>query len=65
MEERILELEKKVSYQDHTIEDLNEIVIEQQKEIKSLKEILEDLQRQIVSGEFVKKQEDEQPPPHY
>ncbi len=65
MEERIIELEKKVSYQEKVIEDLNDVVVGQQKELDRLKIRWDDLQKQVMSGSLVKNQEDEEPPPHY
>lgn len=65
IEERIIELEKKVSFQEHTIEELNEVIIVQQKEIDEFKKSLNHLKEQLSSDNLVKKQEDEEPPPHY
>ncbi|MCA9406450.1 MAG: SlyX family protein [Candidatus Omnitrophica bacterium] len=65
MEERIIELEKKVSFQDNTIEELNQVVIEQQKKIDQLQRELQRLKEFVTSGDLVRKLEDEEPPPHY
>ena len=37
MEDRLVVLETKVSYQDHTIEELNAVVTKQQEQIDQLK----------------------------
>lgn len=65
MEERIIELEKKISFQEHMIEELNGVVIDQQKKLDELERVLRQLYQQFESGELVKKQEEEEPPPHY
>ena len=65
MEERVIELEKKVSFQDNIIEELNQVVIEQQRRIDQLQRELQHLKEFITSGDLVRKPEDEEPPPHY
>ncbi len=65
MEKRIIELEKKIAFQEHAIAELNEALLAQQKAIKTLEAQLKNFKEQIVSADLVKKQEDETPPPHY
>ena len=61
----IAELEKKISFQEHSIEELNEIVTDQQIRIDHLEKQLKNFHEQLASGDIVKKIEDEEPPPHY
>ena len=65
MEDRIIEIEKKIAFQEHTIEQLSQVLIEQQKKIENLEELLKVVQAQISDEELVKPQEEEEPPPHY
>ncbi len=65
MEERIIELEKKISFQDHEIEKLNEAIMEHQKKIDELINLVIQLKEQKESGSLVKDIEDEEAPPHY
>jgi SlyX protein len=48
MEERLIELETKVAFQDDTIETLNDIVAKQQSQINMLEKQLEAVSRKIV-----------------
>ena len=66
MEERLIHLETKISYQESLIADLNDTVVAQQKEIGSLKKMqqllkarLDELQEQ--AGESMPHAR----PPHY
>ena len=67
-EERLMDIEIKLSYQDKTIKDLNDVVCEQQKEIEKLNSICENLintnkeYAQVVSGTNAPANEK---PPHY
>ena len=65
MEKRIIELEKKVTFMDQKLEELNEVIIDQSKTIDKLKSQLTNMNDQISSGDLVRKLEDEDPPPHY
>ncbi|NOQ35185.1 MAG: SlyX protein [Methylococcaceae bacterium] len=66
-EERIIELEIKLAYQEDLVETLNDIVSEQQKQIQRLEESFTLLhQRQQSLAESIESNEsDNQPPPHY
>ena len=66
MEQRLIELEIKLSYQESIITDLNESVIAQQREIDRLKTGMEMLKKRLqelqdVSGENLPHTR----PPHY
>jgi len=65
MKQRIIELEKKVSFQDAEIKDLGNAVMLQHKKIEALRKNLTVLQDKIKSGALVKDINDEEPPPHY
>lgn len=67
MEERIIELETRFMHQQSTIQELNEVVIAQQKSIDELKEEVELLKRQIrvEAGSLIRDPSEESPPPHY
>lgn len=64
MEDRLTELETKVTYQDQIIEDLNNVVIELRKKVDSLEGIV----KRVVEAEDDPELKDaslETPPPHY
>ncbi len=65
MEKRIIELEKKISFQDHAIEKLNEVITEHYKKIEELQKLVIQLKEQQKGGSLVKDIENEEPPPHY
>jgi SlyX protein len=67
MEDRFVDLESRLTYQERTIEELNEVVIRQQEQIDLLTEKLEAVVNHLreaaspVNGPA----EEEPPPPHY
>jgi len=67
LENRIIELETRLSYQDHVIQELNEVVVRQQDQIDSLirdgRRIRDHLKEQQSSG--LARPDEEAPPPHY
>ncbi|MBC9129808.1 SlyX family protein [Frischella sp. Ac48] len=67
MKNRIEELETKVSFQDITIEELNQIVIQLQSEVTKLKEQLKLLSKklQATHQSNIASLTEETPPPHY
>jgi SlyX protein len=65
MEQRMIELEKRVAFQDLAIQELNATVTEQYKRLEVLERRLKQLQDKQDSGDLVKDQQDEEPPPHY
>ncbi len=67
MEARITELEAEVTYQEHVIQELNDVVTGQQKQIDILQA---DVRRILVhlkeiSPSQIARPEEEVPPPHY
>ena len=65
MDPRLVELEMKAAYLEHTVEELNQALVAQQKRIDVLERELKRLRDQYETGAFIKKPEEETPPPHY
>lgn len=67
MNERLVELEVRVAFQEQTLQELNRVVIRQQQQIDRLTQELETLKVQLtmVAPSLVIPQEEEAPPPHY
>ena len=67
MEERIVELETRLAFQEDAIHHLNQTVSDQQRQIDVLKEILETLKLRLRSLSLspVASGDPEPPPPHY
>ncbi len=65
MEERIIELEKRVAFQDAEIKDLSSALLSQHKEIEALTKSIALLKDKVGSGSLVKDAQDEESPPHY
>ncbi len=67
MKDRLIELETKISYQDHIIGELNEVVTRQQSQIdrleKEMKQLREHLKHSSSTG--LARPDEEVPPPHY
>lgn len=64
-EKRMIDLEKHVAFQDHTLEELNEVIVEHQKTIDALQAELKTLKEQIAQQGFMRAPEEEELPPHY
>jgi len=65
MEERIIELEKKVAHQEQEIRNLSNALILQHKELEALAKSMDLLKEKIAREPLVKDITDEEPPPHY
>lgn len=67
MEDRIIELETKIAYQDNTIEVLNEVVTKQQDQIDQLTRQITEIKEQIsgLADSLLSQPGEEPPPPHY
>ena len=66
LEKRVIELEIKISHQEHTIEQLNQLIIEHQNSMDMLLQQQKMLRQQIVSlQEANEKEPADPPPPHY
>ncbi len=64
-EERLIELESKVSYQDKLLEDLDEVVTEQQAQLERLGREVERMTAQVRAARTSESEGEEPPPPHY
>ena len=67
MEERIIELETKVAFQEDTIGKLNDIITEHQREIYRLTRELEAIRTKLIAlaPSLLANLDEEAPPPHY
>ena len=67
MDERLTDLEVKLSFQENMIQDLNEVVIRQQHEIEKLQAEIRRIRSQlaVTDSPQIRKQSEEEPPPHY
>jgi len=67
LNEQIIELETKSSYQEHLIQELNEVVVEQQKQIDALQASMQRMSDYFKNnqGSQLVHPEEEVPPPHY
>lgn len=67
IEQRVAELEIRISFQDQTIHELNEVVVRQQREFEHVTRELGRLKSLFVSmtPSAVAATADEAPPPHY
>lgn len=66
-EERLVDLETRLAYQDQLVEALNKLVYEQDKRVRKLEETCNELSKQfttLVEDPGVA-ENDDQPPPHY
>ena len=65
MEPRVIEIEKKIAFQEHLLAEMNEALIHQQQQIDTLERQLKAFQDQAASTEWIRRPEEEPPPPHY
>ncbi len=67
LNERIIELETKSSYQEHLIQELNEVVVSQQKQMDALEASLQRMSDYLKNsqGSQLARPDEEVPPPHY
>jgi len=67
MQNRLVELETKISYQEHTIAELNDVVTRQQRQIDQLERAMQQLRQHLKqnSSAELARPEEEIPPPHY
>ena len=67
MENRIIELETKISYQEHLIQELNDVITHQQKQIDALEVQMKRVRDHLkeTSSSQIARPEEEVPPPHY
>ena len=65
MEERIIELETRLTYQDDLVQKLDEVIIKQQKEIDEIKVLLKRMNQQLNETIGQELPGEEGPTPHY
>ena len=66
MQDKMTDLEIRISYLENTIDELNEVVTKQQDQIDLLiREALRVKQQVEQGAEFVRPMSEETPPPHY
>ena len=67
MEERLIEMETKLAFQETTVQKLNEVVTQQQNQIDILQAAIQELHERMksLSEEAVRDPSEETPPPHY
>lgn len=64
---RIDNLEMKITYQDHVIEDLNKVIVEQWGKFEQLQRHVDRLEQRLREAQESGGQplQDDRPPPHY
>ena len=67
LNERIIELETKSSYQEHLIQELNDVVISQQKQMDTLETRMQRMSDYLKNNQDsqLARPDEEVPPPHY
>ncbi len=66
LENRVMDLEIRLTYQESILQELNEVVVKQQDQIDLLLAELTRQKEQLDNGaEFVRPNAEETPPPHY
>ncbi|KPC26560.1 Protein SlyX -like protein [Pseudomonas syringae pv. cilantro] len=66
LDERVMELESRMAFQDDTIQALNDVLVTQRRELDHLQlQMTAMLKRQEEMGSQFETFEEEAPPPHY
>ncbi|AAY36453.1 MULTISPECIES: SlyX family protein [Pseudomonas] len=66
LEERVMELESRMAFQDDTIQALNDVLVKQRRELDHLQlQMAAMLKRQEEMGSQFETFEEDAPPPHY
>lgn len=66
LEERVMELESRMAFQDDTIQALNDVLVRQRRELDHLQlQMAAMLKRQEEMGSQFETFEEDAPPPHY
>ncbi len=67
MEERLIELESRVAFQDDALRKLEELATEQAQQLYRMSQELAAVKEQLKASapSLLARQEDETPPPHY
>ena len=63
----IIELETKLSFHEHTIQELNDALMAQQDRISNLETVISILQKrlEVITPSITASESEETPPPHY
>ena len=66
-EERLIDMETRLAYQDQLVEELNRLVYEQDKRVRKLEETCKQLSKQFtaLAEDAPVTENDAEPPPHY
>ncbi len=66
-EDRLVDIETKLAFQEHTIEELNEVVIAQQKELEGLKNTVQYIldKMELLVDTHMERAPANERPPHY
>ncbi len=66
-EDRLVDMETRLAYQDQLMDELNKLVYEQDKRVRKLEEICKQLGKQFsdLAEDAPAGENDEAPPPHY
>ncbi len=67
LKDRLTELESRITFQDGTIEELNDVIVKQQFQIDKLEKNLEMIKAQLknLAPSTIASEKEETPPPHY
>ncbi len=65
MEDKIIELQKQVTHNEHSIEELKEIINDQHQTILGLQAEISGLKNKLTDESLVRPIDQEEPPPHY
>ena len=67
LNDKIIDLESKLAFQEHTIQELNDVVTKQQTELMLFKKQLIKINAQLENqpGSLIADASEETPPPHY
>jgi len=67
MEDRLIDIESRLAFQEHTLQALNDVIAHQQQEIDHLTRQLQHAQEQLrnLATTLPTGPQDEPPPPHY
>ncbi len=67
MEQRLIDLEARLTFQEHTLQELNDVIARQQQEISAMGLALQDMDRRLraLTPQATADASEETPPPHY
>ncbi len=67
MEDRIIELESRLAHQDHTLQELNDVITDQQSRLMQLETLVRSMadRLQAIGDMMPATSGGDEPPPHY